>query len=265
MEMVIECSNVCFSYVSTQSLSGNRVSVLQDIELSMKPGKILGVIGANGSGKSTLLKILSGVLTPTSGTVTYKGEEIDALDKREIAKKVAYIPQNPVFAFPFTVSEVVLMGRAPYIGRFEFEREEDLEIADSAMTAVDIIHLKDRYINEISGGERQLVSLARALTQKPDAMILDEPATFLDLSHRNKIMKRLSKIKKECNIAIIAATHDVFSDLFYFDEIVMLKDGKVFADGKTDQVVNKENLKIAYGVEVIVKKENGRIFIFPNE
>ncbi len=264
METVIECKNVSFSYLDYQAQAGNGGGVLRDIDLSLNTGKMLGVLGANGSGKSTLLKILSGVLAPKAGVVAYRGKELSSLNKRDVSKRVAYIPQNPAFAFHFTVSEVVLMGRAPYVGRFEFEREEDIAVANSVMEAVGIIHLKDRAINGVSGGERQLVSLARALAQEPDVMILDEPATFLDLRYRDKVMKTLSRLKERSNMAIIAATHDVFSDLFYFDEVIMLKDGRVFAKGETDQVINEKNLSVAYGVEVTVRKEDRAIFVVTN-
>lgn len=257
MEKIIECSNIGFSY--------NGTAVLNGINFSISPGEMVGILGANGSGKSTLLKIFSGLLKPESGEALYRNKEISKLGRKEIAKRLAYIPQDPVFAFPFSITEIVLMGRAPYIGRFEFEREQDREMAESAMETVGITHLKDRLISQVSAGERQLASLARALVQEPEIMILDEPATFLDIRHRTEIMKILIKLKEERGISIVAATHDIFSALYYFEEIIILKDGKVFAEGKTEKVVNEENLSAAYGINVSVKKVNGRVFVFPGE
>jgi iron complex transport system ATP-binding protein len=222
-------------------------------------------LGANGAGKSTLLKILCGVLKPKSGEALFNDKALSKMDRRDIAKGIAYIPQDPMFAFPFTVNEVVLMGRAPYIGRFEFEREQDKEIAKKAMETVGIIHLKNRMISEVSAGERQLVSIARGLVQEPEIMILDEPATYLDVKHRTEIMNILRSLKEEKGISVLAATHDIFSSLFYFDEIMILKDGNVLAHGKADQIINNEILSAAYGIEVIVRKENGRVFVFPNQ
>jgi len=157
------------------------------------------------------------------------------------------------------------MGRAPYIGRFEFEREVDQEIAEKALQSVGIPHLKNRLISEVSAGEKQLASIARGLVQEPEVMILDEPATYLDLKHRTEIMNILKNLKEERGISIIAATHDIFSSLFYFDEIMILKDGKILAEGKVQEIVDGELLSRAYGIEVTVRKENGRVFVFPNQ
>lgn len=255
MQRIIEGENIRFSY--------DVVEVLKGINISIGKGKIIGLLGANGVGKSTLLKILSGILHPKSGRLLYNGKEIKKLDKREIAKRIAYVPQNSIFGFPFSVAEVVLMGRAPYVGRFEFERENDWEIALHAMEAVGISHLKDRLVTEISGGERQLTSLARALAQEPEIMILDEPATFLDVKHKTEIIKLLRKLKDERGISAIAATHDIFSALFYFDEIIMLKDGKICAEGSSEEVLREEILSAVYGIEVTVRKEDGKIFVLP--
>lgn len=256
MDSIIECDDIVFSYNGQEVLSG--------ISFKIPQAQIVGVLGANGTGKSTLLKILSGLLTPDSGFTKYRDEELSKIGRKELAKRLAYIPQDPVFAFPFTVTQTVLMGRAPYIGRFEFERENDREIAERAMETVGISHLKDRLISQVSSGERQLASIARALVQEPEVMILDEPATFLDVKHRTEIMNILIKLKDEKGISIVAATHDIFSSLYYFEDIKILKDGKVFAEGKTEAVVTEENLSRAYGIGVTVKKENGRVFVFPS-
>ena len=257
MEKIISGENIRFSY--------DGVEVLKGLSISLRKERMVGLLGANGAGKSTLLKILTGILNPKSGRLLYGGKELTRLDKREIAKRIAYIPQDSTFGFPFSVQEVVLMGRAPYVGRFEFERERDLQIAISAMETVGISHLKDRPITEISGGEKQLASLARALAQEPEVMVLDEPATFLDVKHKTRIMKLLRSLKSERGISVIAATHDVFSALFYFDEIIMLKDGGIFAEGSVEEVLKQEVLTAVYGIEVTVRRENGRIFVLPAE
>jgi iron complex transport system ATP-binding protein len=257
METIIRGENIRFAY--------DGVEVLKGIDISIGKGKILGLLGANGAGKSTLLKILCGILNLKSGRVFYKSGEIRKIDKRELAKKIAYVPQNSTFGFPFTVAEVVLMGRAPYIGRFEFEREGDLKAAFNAMETVGVAHLQDRLVTEISGGEKQLTSLARALAQEPEIMILDEPATFLDIKHKTEVMKLLNRLKEERNISVIAATHDIFSALFYFDRIIMLKDGRVFAEGITEEMLKEETITAVYGIEVSVRREDGKVFILPME
>jgi len=257
METIIECRGVSFSY-------GPR-RILGSINLSFGKGSMHGILGANGAGKSTLLKLMTGALKPEAGEVLYRGKPLRSLGQREIARRIAYIPQDPVFAFPFTVTEVILMGRAPYIGRFEFERESDLEMAREAMETVGISHLGKRLISEISSGERQLASIARALVQEPEVMILDEPATFLDIRHRSEIMNILRKLRDERGILIIAATHDIFGALFYFDEIVMLREGSIFAEGRVEEVVTGENLSALYGTEVAVRKEDGKLFVYSGE
>ena len=256
MGTIIDCKDIGFSY--------NGKSVLSSINFSVGPGVMLGILGANGAGKSTLLKIICGLLKPKSGESLFKNKSISNMDRREIAKDIAYLPQDPMFAFPFTVKEVVLMGRAPYIGRFEFERESDQEIADRALHRVGIIHLKNRLINEISSGERQLVSIARGLVQEPEIMVLDEPATYLDVKHRTEIMKILKTLKEERGISIIAATHDIFSSLYFFDELVILKKGEILIKGNAESVLKSEILSSAYEIDITVKKENGRVFVFPD-
>ncbi len=257
MEAIIRGENIRFSYDGAEVLKG--------INISIGRGRMVGLLGANGAGKSTLLKILCGILNLKNGRLFYKTEEIKKLDKRELAKKIAYVPQSSTFGFPFTVAEVVLMGRAPYIGRFEFERERDLEAAFNAMRTVGIAHIQNRLVTEISGGERQLVSLARALAQEPEIMILDEPATFLDIKHKTEIMKLLNRLKEERNISVVAATHDIFSALFYFDEIVVLKDGMVFAEGIAEEILKENIITAVYGIGVSVRREGGKIFILPME
>jgi len=257
MEPIIECKDIEFSY--------NHAQVLNGISISINKGDMIGVLGANGAGKSTLLKIITGILEPKSGNIRFKGEKLLTRNKREIAKIIAYIPQDQVFAFPFTVTEVILLGRAPYIGRFEFERDIDRDICSRAMETVGISHLQHKLITAISAGERQLVSLARALVQQPEVMILDEPATFLDVKNKTSLMKILSKLKIENGITIIAATHDIFSALWHFDNIKVLKDGNIYAEGKTEDVITSDILSHVYDINVTVKKENGKLFVFPED
>ncbi len=257
MENIIEGQNICFSY--------DGIEVIKGVNLSVDRGKIVGLLGANGAGKSTLLKLLAGILSTKQGKILYKNREMKYLPKREISKRIAYVPQSPTFGFPFTVSEIIKMGRAPYLGRFEFENDIDNEIAFQAMETVGITHLQDRLVSEISGGEKQLTSFARALAQEPELMVLDEPATYLDVKHKTEILRLLLKLKNERNISIIAATHDVFSGLFYFDRLVILKGGGILAEGESDQVLTDDILSEAYNIGVTVRKEDGKIFVFPSE
>jgi iron complex transport system ATP-binding protein len=255
METILEGRDIRFSY--------DGIEVIKGINLSIGQGTIVGLLGANGVGKSTLLKLLTGILSTRHGKILYKGKELKHLPKREISKRIAYVPQSPTFGFPFTVSEIIKMGRAPYLGRFEFENDRDNELAFQAMETVGITHLQDRLVSEISGGEKQLTSFARALAQEPELMVLDEPATFLDVRHKTEILKLLLKLKTQRSISIIAATHDVFSALFYFDKLIILKEGELLAEGECDQVLTDDILSKAYNIDVKVRKEDGKIFVFP--
>ncbi|MGQ0793234.1 MAG: ABC transporter ATP-binding protein [Deltaproteobacteria bacterium] len=254
MEEIIRADKIDFGYGGVRALEG--------VSLAARRGEVIGVLGANGAGKSTLLKILSGLLNPTAGTLYYGGREARITGRREVAKSIAYVPQTSAFAFAFTVGEVVLMGRAPYVGRFEFESEGDFRIASRALETVGILHLRDRLVTEISGGERQLVSLARALAQEPRAMILDEPSTFLDPKHKTEIMRLLKTLKRE-GISVVAATHDIFSAMYEFDKILMLKSGLVFAEGAPADVLREDTLSALYEIRVKVKREGERFFIIP--
>jgi iron complex transport system ATP-binding protein len=255
MEKLLEGRDVRFSY--------DGMEVIKGVNLSIDQGRIVGLLGANGVGKSTLLKLLTGILSTRHGKILYRGKELKYLPKREISRRIAYVPQSPTFGFPFTVSEIIKMGRAPYQGRFEFENDRDNELAFQAMETVGITHLQDRLVSEISGGEKQLTSFARALAQEPELMVLDEPATFLDVRHKTEMLRLLLKLKNEKNISIIAATHDVFSTLFYFDKLIILKDGEMLAEGECDEVLTDDILSDAYNIDVKVRKEDGNILVFP--
>jgi len=256
MKNIIEGKDIRFSYDGTEVIKG--------VDISIRQGRMIGLLGANGVGKSTLLKILCGILNIKSGKLFFEEKELRHISNRDTAKRIAYIPQNSTFDFPFTVSEVVNMGRAPYLGRFEFENEKDMQISFQAMQKVGIEHLKDRLITEISGGERQLTSIARALAQEPEIMILDEPVTFLDLKHKSKIMEILNNLKNQKTLTIISATHDIYASLYYFDEIIVLKDGIIFAEGSSDEILREDILSSAYGIKVNVRKEHGRTFVIPS-
>ncbi|HYR79752.1 MAG TPA: ABC transporter ATP-binding protein, partial [Candidatus Dormibacteraeota bacterium] len=159
------------------------VSVLHGVSLEVAAGEMLAIVGPNGAGKSTLLKVLGGSMRSTAGSVELFGRSLESLERRELARTVASVGQENVVAFRFTVLEIVLMGRAPHLGAFRFESRHDLEIAISALERFDLAHLAGRHVQELSGGERKRVFLARALAQEPRIALLDEPTAFLDLKH----------------------------------------------------------------------------------
>ena len=256
MNHVIRAENLNFSYMN--------IPVLKNVDLSIEKSDLTFILGANGAGKSTLLKILCGILRPDNGKVYYNDLDINKIQRADVAKEIAYVSQETTFGFPFTVKDVVLLGRAPYIGRFEFERDSDFEIASSAMDLVGISHLQDRVVNKISGGERQLVSLARAVAQQPSVMILDEPGTFLDLKHKSKIFSTIKHLTSKLGISIIIATHDISSVISSLGSTILLKNGEILYSGRSADVLTEHNLSEIYETDVRIFKNNENLLITAN-
>ncbi|NIS08972.1 MAG: ABC transporter ATP-binding protein, partial [Candidatus Dadabacteria bacterium] len=253
MNHILRADNLNFSYLDKP--------VLSNINVEIKQSEITYILGANGAGKSTLLKILCGIISPQSGNVFYEDRDIKQISRSDLAKKIAYVSQQTVFGFPFTVKEVVLLGRSPYIGRFEFERDEDLKIAESAMEMVGISNLQERSINKISGGERQLVSLARAIAQRPQVMILDEPGTFLDLKHKSMVFSNVKKLSQQAGMTILVATHDISSIMNTLGTTALLKNGEVLYCGKSEEILTEQNLSEVYDTDVKIHRHNSSFVI----
>ena len=166
---------------------------------------------------------------------------------------------------PITVLEAVLIGIAPYIGNYEFEHAKDIEIAFESMNSIGIVDLKNRYVNQLSGGEKQLVSIARALAQEPEVMVLDEPTTFLDFNYKARILSLISSLNKDKGITIIIATHDISYSISLFDQIVLLKHGAIYDMGEKSDVINEETLSEVYGIDLKVLQENGTVLVIPKQ
>lgn len=182
--------------------------MLRDVSFDVPSGDFLSLLGPNGSGKSTLLRLLDRILLPQEGTISLHDRPLNAFHRKEIARTVAYVPQDGLWVFPFTVLEVVLMGRSPYIGRFGFEQSHDIELAETIMRQVDIDHLAEKPLTALSGGERQRVLIARALCQQPKILLLDEPNAHLDIAHQIDIFKIL-RSENEKGLTIISVSHDL--------------------------------------------------------
>ncbi len=182
--------------------------VLRDVSFDVPSGDFLSLLGPNGSGKSTLLKLLNRILLPEEGTILLGDRPLNTLRRSEIARTVAYVPQDGLWVFPFTVLEVVLMGRSPFIGRFGFEGANDIELAHAVMNLVDIDHLAMKPITALSGGERQRVLIARALCQRPRILLLDEPNAHLDIAHQIDIFQILRR-EHEKGLTILSVSHDL--------------------------------------------------------
>ena len=239
--------------------------VLHSISMNVSPGEFIGVIGPNGSGKSTLLKLLGGVLKPDSGQLYLKGKNYLNYQQKQLAQSITWVPQEHPTVFPFKVSEIVLMGRHPYLSAFTFEGEEDIEIAHSAMELTQTLQFAQRNFNEISGGEKQRVVIAGAITQEPELMILDEPTSALDIKYQIQILKILKQLNEDKNMTVILAMHDLHLAAKFCNRLILLEDGKIFKDGKSKEVLQKEHIEKVYGVKVhLIHDQNGNIMISPD-
>jgi iron complex transport system ATP-binding protein len=231
--------------------------VLRGIDFTVEKGDFLGIIGPNGSGKTTLLRVIDGILAPQEGAVLLEGTEIGKLRREALARSVAVVPQYSALAFPFSVEEVVLMGRAPHLGRWRFEGDEDNRIARKAMEMTDTLGLAARDMESLSGGERQRVLIARALAQDPRLMLLDEPTAFLDIRHQVDFFDRIRLLNRDRGLTVIAVTHDINLAAHYCDRIILLKGGRIGAAGPVDAVITEENIRKAYETRVMVDRHPG--------
>jgi iron complex transport system ATP-binding protein len=251
---IVEAHNLNFAY--------SALPVVDDVSLALPRGAMGALIGANGSGKSTLIRLLAGLLKPASGDVRFNGLSLSVLAPRERAKRIGYVPQSTPTIFPFTVMEVVLTGRSPYGSRFRFESAQDEQIALAALDALDAAHLAARPVTELSGGERQLVTVARALAQEPQLLLLDEPASSLDLKHRTQLARALRRLRDERGIAVLMITHDLMLLDAAADLIFGMKCGRMVASGTPEDVLNDSVLGDIYDAPVRTVRSEGRTFIW---
>ncbi|HVO23982.1 MAG TPA: heme ABC transporter ATP-binding protein [Candidatus Margulisiibacteriota bacterium] len=226
-------------------------AVVDDVSFSVAAGEMLGILGPNGSGKSTLLRLLSGVLAPAGGAVYVHGQPLASYSRRQLGKAIAVVPQDTVIEFPFSVTEVVLMGRSPHLGGFAFEGDRDVKVARRAMERTGVLDLAHRSIHELSGGERQRVVLARALAQEASIMLLDEPGAFLDIRHTVEIYDLLQDLQREGR-SVVTVLHDLNLAALYCDRVALLKAGRLFRLGRPEEVITYAALTDVYETEVYV-------------
>lgn len=230
------------------------IKVLNGLSFSIGSGNFTGIIGPNGSGKSTLLKSLSRVLKPSRGTVLLDKKDLYKMETQEVAKKMAVVPQETAINFPFTVKDIVIMGRSPHLGRFQNEGEKDYAVARQAMTLTGTLHLEDRAITAISGGERQRVIIAKALTQEPEIILLDEPTSHLDINHQIEILGLLQQLNREKGLTIISVFHDLNLAAQYCDSLILMKKGAIFSVGEPSKTLTVDSIKEVYGANVLIRK-----------
>ena len=227
--------------------------VLRDVSFQITKGEYVALIGSNGTGKSTLIKCVSGLLPLEGGEVQICGKDLRRLKARERARMVAVVPQSYYVDYGFTVEDIVMMGRNPYIDLRHRESKEDREIAEHAMELTKTTQFRDRLYNELSGGERQRVILARAITQQPQIILLDEPTSALDLHHQIEVMELIRDLNEKEQITVMAVLHDINLASRFCSRIVILKDGKVKADGTPQEVINRDEMEALYDMKLFVK------------
>lgn len=234
--------------------------VLKGVDLGVGRGGILGIVGPNASGKTTLLRCVNRVLEPGKGRVLIDGTEVADLDREEIARKIGYVPQEREENFPTTVFDSILLGRKPHVGWSP--SSEDLETVSRTIEMVGLDELATRYVNELSGGQRQKVTVARALAQEPEVLLLDEPTSNLDLKHQIEILD-IVREQTEKGVSVLMAQHDLNLAARYSDRIAMLNDGSIHASGGVREVLTPEKIEPVYGVEVRVRNDSGEITVSP--
>jgi len=244
MAPICEAKNLRFKYDESWVLDG--------LSFEVREGEILGIIGPNGSGKTTILRILSRVLIPQGGEVRIRGENLLELKQKEIAQIIGVVPQDTYFPFPFTVGEVVLMGRSPWLSGFGFESREDFQIASQAMALTNTLSFSSRLIFELSGGERQRAIIARALAQEPQVMLLDEPTAHLDIGYQIEIYDLIKKLNAEKRLTLIVVAHDLNLAGEYCDRLILLDGGRIYKMGSPKEVITEENLSRVYQSKVLV-------------
>ena len=250
--MMIEVKNAEFSYNGT----GN---VFKGIGFSVGEGEVLSILGPNGCGKTTLLKCIDGLFKLREGEVSLEGKNLNSLGRSDIGKKIGYVPQSRDLTFPYTALEMVLMGRASHLGVFSSPSAKDVAIAEEAIETLGISHLIDKPYSNISGGEAQLVLIARALAAEPTALLLDEPTSHLDFRNQAVILNVLDKLSKEKNIATIMTTHFPDHALSISDKALIMSNGRGGLVGNTEDVLTERNLRDVFEMDVrVISFEEGK-------
>jgi iron complex transport system ATP-binding protein len=252
--MSLTAEHVSYAYARRR---GHPIRAVDDVSVALVPRSLTGLLGPNGCGKSTLLRLLAAVERPTAGRVRLDARETSSYSRRELARRMAVVPQETHPAFDYTVLEMVLMGRHPHLGAFSLEGENDHEVARRALEATRTSHLADRPFSSLSGGEKQRVVIAGALAQEPEILLLDEPTASLDLGAQLDVSALLVRLHRERHVTMVVATHDLNLAASLCDRLVLMKDGAVLAQGPTSEVLTPEHVRLLYGVAADVRRHDG--------
>jgi iron complex transport system ATP-binding protein len=239
--------------------------VLTGVSLAVGRGDLVGVLGPNGSGKTTLLHVLAGGLMPRTGSVVLDGRPMSEWSRREVARRLAIVPQDTHAPFDFSVLDIVLMGRFPHLGAFALEGPEDLAIARGALRATGTEAFETRAFNTLSGGEKQRVVIASALAQSPRLLLLDEPTASLDIGYQIEVQTLLERLNADSGVTMVLSTHDLNLAAALCRSLVLLRDGRVLAAGPTDEVLTPAAVRALYGVEadVVRHSRSGHLTVVP--
>jgi cobalamin transport system ATP-binding protein len=267
---MLRASDIWFAY--------DREPVLRAVRLAVPDAGIVGILGPNGSGKTTLLRVLAGTRQPQRGTVTLDGAPLSSFSRRDLARRMAVVPQETHLAFDYTVAEVTMMGRYPHLGAFEIEGPADVAVIEDTLASTGTLHLKDRLFATLSGGEKQRVVVAAALAQVaghgapatgPEIggsgfLLLDEPTASLDLGYQLEVIALLRRLHDERGVTIVISTHDLGLAGTLCDRLLMIRAGEVVADGETDRVLTAANVRTVFGVDAeIIQRPSGQRIVVP--
>ncbi len=252
---MLEFRGVGYWYGETRGIAG--------VTLSAHSGELIALAGSNGSGKSTLLKIAARVLSPSTGEVLFEGRPVREWRPKEYAKNAAYLPQEPDTTFAMRAIDVVVSGRAPYLTRFAWEGSSDYAAAQEALAMCDAAYLADRFLDEMSGGERKRVFLARVLVRQPRLVLLDEPLAALDLAHVQQFSKLLRQIVERTGSTVIFAAHELNWAAAYSDRVLVMKNGLLAADLSPSELMQPDRIRDLFDVEAATVTVNGRNWVVP--
>jgi iron complex transport system ATP-binding protein len=245
MDLILEVDSLAYSY-------GNG-PVFENVSFSLGKGEVMCILGPNGAGKSTLIKCVAGIFRPAAGSVRIMGEDTFSLGAEGIAKLIGYVPQQNDVVFPFTVLDFIVMGRTPHISLFSSPGEKDVEIARESLAIVSMEELAERTMNSLSGGQRQMVLIARALAQKPSLLLLDEPTSHLDFGNQVLVLETIQKLASS-GLSILMNTHMPDHAFLIGSRAAALTGGKLIAQGEVAAVVNSKMMSSVYGVKVAVRE-----------
>lgn len=230
-------------------LGYGRETIVKDITLQVKPGEMVGLIGPNGCGKSTIIRAISRVISPRSGKILLDGKDVSHIPRRDLARLLGVVPQMPLLPSAFTAFEIVLMGRNPHLGLFQYEGPKELAIAWQAMAQTATQPLAERRVSELSGGEIQCLLIARVLAQETKAILMDEPTANLDIGRQVEILDLIKNLCTEKSLTVLAALHDLNLASQYCDRLVLINNGRIHAEGTPREVITSQNIKEVYGAE----------------